>query len=86
MPYFPIPTHSLVQPEGASTVFIKLIIVLFFLLIVGSLLSALLFMVQDRGSSTRTVKALTFRVGLSIGLFVLLMVGYYFGLIPPQGA
>jgi hypothetical protein len=31
------------------------------------------------------VKALTVRVGLSITLFVLLMLGYYFGLIPKSG-
>ncbi|MDZ4212103.1 MAG: DUF2909 family protein, partial [Methylotenera sp.] len=29
----------------------------------------------------RTVKALTLRIGLSITLFILLMLGYYFGLI-----
>jgi hypothetical protein len=28
------------------------------------------------------VKALTLRVGVSIALFVLLMAGYYFGLLP----
>jgi hypothetical protein len=34
---------------------------------------------------TRTVKALTVRVALSVTLFVLLMLGYYFGLIPQEG-
>ena len=28
------------------------------------------------------VKALTVRVGLSVALFLILMAGYYFGLIP----
>ena len=40
------------------------------------------FLVTDRGQSKRTVKALAMRVGLSLGLFLLLMAGYYFGLIP----
>jgi len=63
----------------------KIIIVLFLLVIVGSLASALFYLVRDKGGSTRTVKALTLRVGLSVTLFILLMLGYYFGLIPKQG-
>jgi hypothetical protein len=63
----------------------KIIIVLFLLVIVGSLASALLYLVRDKGGSDRTVKALTVRIGLSVTLFVLLMLGYYFGLIPQQG-
>lgn len=63
----------------------KFIIILFLLVIVGSLGSALFYLVRDKGSSTRTVKALTIRIGLSVTLFVLLMLGYYFGLIPKQG-
>jgi len=31
------------------------------------------------------VKALTVRVALSVTLFLLLMVGYYFGIIPQRG-
>jgi hypothetical protein len=54
-------------------------------LIVGSLGSALWFLIRDKGNSTRTVKALTVRISLSIGLFLLLMAGYYFGLIPKTG-
>ncbi len=63
----------------------KIVIVLFLLVIVGSLASALLYLVRDKGGSDRTVKALTVRIGLSVTLFVLLMLGYYFGLIPQQG-
>ena len=63
----------------------KIIIVLFLLVIVGSLASALLYLVRDKGGSDRTVKSLTVRVGLSVTLFLLLMLGYYFGVIPQQG-
>jgi hypothetical protein len=59
----------------------RVIVILFLLCILGSLGSALYFLYHDRGQSTRTIKALTVRVGLSIGLFVLLMVGYRFGFI-----
>ena len=63
----------------------KIIIILFLLVIVGSLASALFYLVRDKGGSTRTVKALTLRIGLSVTLFILLMLGYYFGIIPKQG-
>jgi len=60
----------------------RIVVLLFLILIVGSLLSALVFLVKDRGQSkTRTVKALALRVGLSITLFLMLMAGYYFGLL-----
>ena len=52
------------------------------LLIVASLGSAVVFMFRERGESKRMVKALALRVGLSVFLFVMLMAGYYFGLIP----
>ena len=52
-----------------------------FLLIVASLASALVFIYRDKGSSTRALKALALRVGLSVALFAFLMLGYYFGWI-----
>ena len=63
----------------------KIIIILFLLFIFGSLGSALFYLVRDKGTSTRTVKALTIRVALSVTLFLMLMLGYYFGLIPQGG-
>ena len=60
----------------------KIVVILFFVAILASLGSALFFLVTDRGRSNRTVKALAVRVGLSLTLFILLMAGYYFGLIP----
>jgi hypothetical protein len=50
--------------------------------IIASLASAAVFMVRDRGQKKRMVKALALRVGLSVTLFLMLMAGYYFGLIP----
>lgn len=60
----------------------RVVVIVFIVLILLSLGSALVFLIRDKGGSTRTVKALTLRVALSIGLFLLLMGGYYFGLIP----
>lgn len=53
-------------------------------LIVASLASAAVFMIRDRSGSTRMVKALALRVGLSVALFLFLMLGYYFGLFPEK--
>jgi hypothetical protein len=64
---------------------VKIVVILFLVLIVGSLGSALYYLVRDKGTTDRTVKALTIRISLSIALFVLLMAGYYFGLIPRGG-
>ena len=60
----------------------KIVVILFILLILASLGSALYFMVKDKGgASTRTVRALTWRVIFSITLFALLMLGFHFGII-----
>lgn len=63
----------------------RYVVIAFLVFIVLSLGSALFYLVRDKGSSDRTVKALTIRVVLSITLFLLLMLGFYFGLIPKQG-
>jgi small-conductance mechanosensitive channel len=61
----------------------KIVVVLALLVIIASLFSALYFLAKDKDGGARTVKALTLRIGLSIALFVLLLLGYYFGLIGP---
>ncbi len=60
----------------------KIVVILFVILILASLGSALYFLITDHGDSKRTVRALALRVGLSFALFLLLMAGHYFGLIP----
>jgi len=63
----------------------RLVVVAFLAIIVLSLGSAMFYLIRDKGKSDRTVKALTVRVVLSVTLFALLMLGYYFGLIPKGG-
>jgi hypothetical protein len=60
----------------------KIVVFIFVILILASLGSALFFLINDHGQSKRAVRALAVRVGLSLTLFLLLMAGYYFGLIP----
>ena len=63
----------------------KLVVILLLFAIIGSLGSALYYLMKDSQDSHRTVRALTWRVGLSIACFLLLMVGAATGLIQPHG-
>jgi len=64
---------------------LKILVVLVLIVIVGSLGQALFYLLKDRERSPRTVRALTLRIGLSIGLFVLLLISFSAGLIKPHG-
>ncbi|MGA1062722.1 MAG: twin transmembrane helix small protein [Burkholderiaceae bacterium] len=59
----------------------KLFIALAFLGIIGSLGSALFYLMRDKGQSNKTVKALANRVGLSIALFVCILISHQLGWI-----
>jgi hypothetical protein len=63
----------------------KIVIVLGFLAILASLAAALYGIVRDKGHSSRTVWAPTYRVGLSIALFILLWIAQACGWIQPHG-
>jgi DUF2909 family protein len=62
----------------------RYVVILILLAILASLGSAAFFMIRDRSGSSRMVRALAIRVGLSVALFVFLMAGYYFGLFPDR--
>jgi len=66
---------------GYTESLMKIVVILFLVFIIGSLFSALYFLVHDKGRGERAVKALTVRITLSVILFALLMAGYYFGFI-----
>ncbi|HJW55753.1 MAG TPA: twin transmembrane helix small protein [Burkholderiaceae bacterium] len=63
----------------------RILVAIAFILILASLGSALFFLMKDKGKSNRTVKALAFRVGFSIALFVLILVANHLGWIQPTG-
>jgi Protein of unknown function (DUF2909) len=64
---------------------IKIIIVIVLLLIFGSLFSALYYLMKG-DTTDRTVKALTWRIGLSLALFLILMLAFSTGIIGPPNA
>ena len=59
----------------------RFVVLAFLAFILFSLFSGLYFLLKDKGQSRRTVKALTIRVGLSILLFLLLLIGFKLGFI-----
>jgi hypothetical protein len=63
---------------------IKIFIIIGLLLILYSLGSALIFLVKDHGEGDRTVKRLTWRIGLSLVLFLALWAAYQMGYIEPK--
>lgn len=62
----------------------RFVVIVFLGFILVSLFSALYFIVKDRGRSDRAVKALTVRVILSVVLFALLLLAFYFGFVPQR--
>lgn len=58
----------------------KILIIVLLILVVLSLFGGLFFMYRDKGQSKRAVNALTIRVALSIVIFVIVLVGHFFGL------
>ncbi|HEY0885129.1 twin transmembrane helix small protein [Ramlibacter sp. RBP-2] len=67
----------------------KYLVILGFLAIIGSLASALFFMMRDgrdgRPKTSNMARALGFRVGFSILLFVCILLAWKLGYIHPTG-
>lgn len=63
---------------------VKLIIIAFIVLILYNLGAGLYYMMVDKGTTDRTVRSLTWRIGLSVALIVLVMLGIWTGVIQPH--
>lgn len=62
----------------------KLLIIAFLILIVWNLGAGLYYMMIDKGKTERTVKSLTWRIGLSVALILLVIAGIFTGVIKPH--
>jgi branched-subunit amino acid transport protein AzlD len=62
-----------------------IVIVILLAAIIYNLGAGLYFMMTDRGRTDRTVRALTRRIGLSVLLIILVIVGILAGVIKPHG-
>jgi hypothetical protein len=63
----------------------RVLVVLAFIGILGSLASALVYLMKDKGSTNRTVNALTVRIGLSVALFLFVLLAHHLGWIQSTG-
>ena len=63
----------------------KIVILIAFVLIIGSMASAMVFLIRDRGRTRNVVRALSLRVGFSIAIFLLILFGNYMGWIQSTG-
>ena len=62
-----------------------LLIVAFLILIVWNLGAGLYYLLVDKGTTKRTVNALTKRIALSVALILLVALAIYMGWITPHG-
>ena len=64
---------------------VKILIVVILLFVLYNLGAGLYYMMTDKGTTDRTVKALTWRIGLSVFLILLVILGIWTGVIQPHG-
>ncbi len=64
--------------------FARTIIFIVMLVILISLASGLIFLIRDEGKTKRTVKALSWRIGLSVALFLFLLLAFSLEWIHPH--
>lgn len=63
----------------------KIFIIIFLVAILYNLGAGLYFMMTDKGKTDRMAKALTRRIGLSVLLIALVVIGIVTGVIRPHG-
>ncbi|GHC51400.1 membrane protein [Alcaligenes pakistanensis] len=63
----------------------RVLVLIVFLGVIVSLGSALVYLMRDRGNSNRMAYALTWRVGLSVALFLFVLLAHYLGWIESTG-
>lgn len=64
---------------------IKVLVVLLLIAIVTALVFGGVFLVKDPSTSKRTVRALSWRVGLQLVLILLLVLAFFMGWLKPHG-
>ncbi len=66
-------------------IIINILIGVVMLAILVSLFRSLYFLTTEKSDSKKTVNSLSWRIGLSIGLFILIVTGILLGWIEPHG-
>jgi hypothetical protein len=78
-------SHSRFRHRRSSNGFMHILVPIVFVLIIGSMASALYFMIHDKGKTKRMVWSLATRVGLSISLFLFILFAHWMGWIQSTG-
>jgi hypothetical protein len=81
----PCVVMSAIIPYSLSEATMRIIVILAFIGILASLGSALFYLMRDKGTSNKTVNALTWRIGLSVTLFLFLLFANWMGWIEATG-
>lgn len=63
----------------------KIFITLLLIAVLYCLGSALFYMISPKSNPEKMAKALAWRIGISLGIFALLIVGFFMGWITPHG-
>jgi succinate dehydrogenase/fumarate reductase cytochrome b subunit len=63
----------------------KLLIIAFLIVILWNLGAGLYYMMVDKGTTDRTVRSLSWRIGVSVALIALVTAGIFTGVIKPHG-
>lgn len=63
----------------------KTLIILIFLTIIMSLGTALFHLIKHKETSAKTVKALTYRISISLALFFVVAIAFMTGFLQPTG-
>ena len=63
----------------------KIVVIVLLFFVIFSLGQALFYLIRDESKSDRMMKSLTWRIGLSVFIFILLLIGQAMGLIQPHG-
>jgi succinate dehydrogenase/fumarate reductase cytochrome b subunit len=73
------------SPRRSAPMLQKLIIIAFLIVILYNLGAGLYYMLVDKGATKRTVNSLTWRIGLSVALILLVILGIWTGVLEPHG-
>lgn len=77
--------HPTFERDAMSPGLQKLVIIAFLIVILWNLGAGLYYMMVDKGTTDRTVKSLSWRIGISVALILLVSLGIYTGVIKPHG-
>lgn len=75
---------TLAEYSVSEGVRLNILIIALLLVIFATLFSGLVFLVRDRGQSDRLMRSLGLRVGLTVLLLLILVVGFLTGRIQPR--